>query len=260
MTPHKDDEQLQAWLQLQRELQSPATTLDRRKLLRLALVSAATILLPGCEITERDNVQSVLRQISHFNDGAQATLLDPGRRATEYAPSQVTTPFRFNAFYSEASVPEIDGNTWRLQVAGRVARPRDWALTEIKALTPMTECTRLICIEGWSAVGQWTGVPLHHFLQLNGADIRSKYVAFRCADGYYTSIDMASALHPQTMLAFGFSGADSLPDEFGFPLRLRIPIKLGFKNPKHLVALTVTNDFTSGYWEDLHGYNWFAGL
>jgi len=157
-------------------------------------------------------------------------------------------------------VPEIDEQQWRFKVDGLVRKPGAWTLKQLKALPPRTEITRLVCIEGWSAIGQWTGVHLWHFLALLGADISAKYVAFTCADGYYTSIDMASALHPQTMLAFGFNGQDSLPDEFGFPLRLRIPTKLGFKNPKHLTGMIVTNRFTSGYWEDLHGYNWFAGL
>ncbi|WP_298213927.1 molybdopterin-dependent oxidoreductase [Acidovorax sp.] len=211
-------------------------------------------------MTENDYVQASLKRVSRFNDAAQAALFRPETLAPTFSTSDLTVPFRFNAFYSEASVPEIDERSWRLKVDGLVRKPGDWTLSQIKALPPRTEITRLICIEGWSAIGQWTGVPLWHFLQLMEADIRAKYVAFACSDGYYTSIDMASALHPQTMLAFSFNGQESLPEEFGFPLRLRIPTKLGFKNPKHLTGLTVSDTFTSGYWEDLHGYNWFAGL
>jgi DMSO/TMAO reductase YedYZ molybdopterin-dependent catalytic subunit len=232
----------------------------RRRLLRLSLGSVAAALLPGCELTGNDTVQTALKRVSRLNDQAQAALFQPHTLAPTFAPSELTLPFRFNAFYSEASVPEIDEASWRFKVGGLVQRPRAWTLAELKALPPLTQITRLVCIEGWSAIGQWTGVPLRHFLELIGADLRARYVAFTCADGYYTSIDMASALHPQTMLAFSFNGQDSLPDEFGFPLRLRIPTKLGFKNPKHLTGMTVSNDFTSGYWEDLHGYNWFAGL
>jgi len=234
--------------------------MNRRDWLRLSMATGASSLLAGCELTDRDGTQAVLRRISRFNDQAQAALLRPQLRAPEFSAAQLTRPFRFNAFYTEASVPEIDEASWRLQVGGRVQRPGAWTLDEVRALPVVTEITRLICIEGWSAIGQWSGVPLSHFLRRVGADLSARYVAFRCADGYYTSIDMESAMHPQTLLAHGFAGAQRLPDEFGFPLRLRIPIKLGFKNPKHLVALTVTNDFTSGYWEDLHGYNWFGGL
>lgn len=245
---------------LHRELQDRGVVLDRRSLLRLSMAGGVSALLAGCDVTDTDGMQTVLRRISRFNDGAQAALLRPGLRAPEYTPAQLTKPFRFNAFYSEASVPEIDEATWRLEVGGRVQKAGAWTLDEVRALPVVTEITRLICIEGWSAIGQWSGVPLSHFLRHVGADLSARYVAFRCADGYFTSIDMESAMHPQTLLAHGFAGATRLPDEFGFPLRLRIPIKLGFKNPKHLVGLTVTNEFTSGYWEDLHGYNWFGGL
>lgn len=245
---------------LHRELQDRGVVLDRRSLLRLSMAGGVSTLLAGCDVTDTDGMQAVLRRISRFNDGAQAALLRPGLRAPEYTPAQLTKPFRFNAFYSEASVPEIDEASWRLQVSGRVQKAGAWTLGEIRSLPVATEITRLICIEGWSAIGQWSGVPLSHFLRRVGADLSARYVAFQCADGYYTSIDMESAMHPQTLLAHGFAGATRLPDEFGFPLRLRIPIKLGFKNPKHLVGLSVTNEFTSGYWEDLHGYNWFGGL
>lgn len=233
---------------------------DRRSLLRLSLGGIAAALLPGCDVTGDPAVESALKRVSRFNDAAQAALFQPRTLAPVFRRADLTLPFRFNAFYSEASVPEIDGRAWRFNVGGLVRKRGDWTLADIKALPPLTEITRLVCIEGWSAIGQWTGVPLHHFLKLVGADTGARYVAFNCADGYYTSIDMASALHPQTMLAFSFNGAADLPDEFGFPLRLRIPTKLGFKNPKHLTGLTVSNSFTSGYWEDLHGYNWFAGL
>ena len=120
-----------------------------------------------------------------------------------------------------------------------------------------SQITRHICVEGWSAIGKWGGVPFRTFLERIGADMTAKYVGFKCADDYYTSIDMPTALHPQTLLTFKF--ADSiLPVEFGFPMKLRVPTKLGFKNPKHIAAIFVTNDYPGGYWED-QGYNWFSG-
>lgn len=259
MTPNGDDEQAAVLRLLEKELSIRGLDQGRRRLLRLSL-AGATALLAGCGVTDNESVEAVLKRISRLNDGAQGALFSPQTLAARYPRSELTLPFRFNAFYSEASVPEIDEAGWRLSIGGMVRKPGDWTLSELKALPPLTEITRLICIEGWSAIGQWAGVPLHHFLNLVGADTRAQYVAFTCADGYYTSIDMASALHPQTMLAFSFNGSDRLPDEFGFPLRLRIPTKLGFKNPKHLTGIVVSNGFTSGYWEDLHGYNWFAGL
>ena len=216
--------------------------------------------LSGCGITQRDGTQKLLRGFSSLNERAQAALFRRSALAPLYPDSALTQPFRFNAFYTEASVPQIDAATWRLDVSGKVRDQAPWSLAAIRALPSIAQATRLVCIEGWSAVGKWTGVPLHAFLAYIGADPGAKYVGFRCADGYYTSIDMASALHPQTLLAYGFAGARTLPEEFGHPLRLRIPVKLGFKNPKHLVELRVTDEFPGGYWEDLQAYNWFAGL
>jgi Oxidoreductase molybdopterin binding domain len=118
--------------------------------------------------------------------------------------------------------------------------------------------TRLVCVEGWSMIGKWTGVPFRTFLQRIGADLTAKYVGFECADGYYSSIDMASALHPQTFLTFKISD-EILAPRYGYPLKLRIPTKLGFKNPKWITAIFVTNRFPGGFWED-RGYNWFAGV
>ena len=129
---------------------------------------------------------------------------------------------------------------------------------ELRAMPQESQITRHICIEGWSAIGQWSGVRLRDFLVRIGADTRARYVAFRCADDYRGSIDMATALHPQTLLALTFRGAP-LPPRYGFPLKLRVPTKLGFKNPKHIVAIEVTNTFPGGFWED-YGYNWFSGL
>jgi hypothetical protein len=101
-------------------------------------------------------------------------------------------------------------------------------------------------------------VPLRTFPQRIGADTTARYVGFDCADGYYSSIDMASALHPQTILTFKISD-EVLAPKFGYPLKLRIPTKVGFKNPKWIVAMYVTNRFPGGFWED-RGYNWFGGV
>ncbi|HZR70634.1 MAG TPA: molybdopterin-dependent oxidoreductase, partial [Burkholderiales bacterium] len=95
------------------------------------------------------------------------------------------------------------------------------------------------------------------FLERVGADLGAKYVGFNCADNYSTSIDMATALHPQTLLAFRYAD-QILPPKYGFPMKLRIPTKLGFKNPKHIVEIMVSNAYLGGYWED-QGYNWYSG-
>ena len=132
------------------------------------------------------------------------------------------------------------------------------SLADLRTLPQEQQITRHICVEGWSQIGQWSGVPLNVFLKRVGADLRAKYVAFHCFDGYWSSIDMASALHPQTILTLDFEEKPLTPP-WGAPLRLRIPTKLGFKNPKYLASLTVTNDYPGGYWEN-QGYNWYSGL
>jgi DMSO/TMAO reductase YedYZ molybdopterin-dependent catalytic subunit len=139
-----------------------------------------------------------------------------------------------------------------------VDNKKSWTLDELYALPQETQITRLICVEGWSAIGKWTGTPLREFLRRVGADTRAKYVWFRCAEGYSTSIDMPTALHPQTQMTFKFDG-EILPRKYGFPIKVRIPTKLGFKNPKYVMELAVINNWNPGYWEE-QGYNWFSGL
>jgi DMSO/TMAO reductase YedYZ molybdopterin-dependent catalytic subunit len=121
----------------------------------------------------------------------------------------------------------------------------------------VTQVTRHICVEGWSAVGKWGGVLFSDFLTRIGADTSAKYVGFKCSDDYYTSIDMPTALHPQTQLTLTYDSA-VLPPKYGLPIKVRMPTKLGYKNPKHVQAIFVTNDYPGGYWED-QGCNWFGG-
>jgi DMSO/TMAO reductase YedYZ molybdopterin-dependent catalytic subunit len=118
--------------------------------------------------------------------------------------------------------------------------------------------TRHICVEGWSEIGSWTGARFSDFLTRVGADLKQPFVVFRCADGYFTTIDMATALHPQTQMSFKFAD-ETLARVYGFPMKLRMPTKLGFKNPKHIVSIEVTDRDAGGYWEN-EGYNWFSGV
>lgn len=200
----------------------------------------------------------VLDAMSRTNDRVQATLFDPDRLAPTYPAGRITRPFPYNGFYPQAYAPALDPATWRLTIAGRVARPAKLSLGNLRTMPQQAEITRLICIEGWSAVGRWSGVPLAELLARQGADLGARFVRFGCADGYHTSIDMASALHSQTIIALDFLDRP-LPRPFGAPARLRLPVKLGFKNAKFITEITVTDVFPGGYWED-QGYNWFAGL
>ena len=231
--------------------------LERRLFLRRALSLGALALLSGCDMTDQDSVQKMLLSMSRWNDRVQGWLFDADRLAPEYPESAITKPFPFNAYYSEDQVPIIDGNDYRLELAGLIRERKPWSLPELYALPQVSQITRHICVEGWSAIGKWGGTPLRLFLQRVGADTSAKYVGFRCADDYYGSIDMATALHAQTLLAFTYADR-ILPPQYGFPMKLRVPTKLGFKNPKHIRAIFVTNQYPGGYWED-QGYNWFSG-
>jgi DMSO/TMAO reductase YedYZ molybdopterin-dependent catalytic subunit len=233
-------------------------TLSRRRLLVAGGLIAAAAVGTSVVLANAARRKRWLDGMSSLNDRAQAALFDASRLAQIYGPEAITNPFPFNGFYPESMAPEVDPAAWRLALSGRIANNTPWDLRSLMQLDHASQITRLICIEGWSAVGQWAGVPLGAFLKLVGADLSAQYVALRCADDYWTSVDMASALHPQTILATHFLG-QPLTASFGAPLRLRIPVKLGFKNAKHITELSVTNDFVSGFWEK-QGYNWFAGL
>jgi DMSO/TMAO reductase YedYZ molybdopterin-dependent catalytic subunit len=231
--------------------------IERRLFLRQGLSLGAVALLSGCDVTNRESVQKVLWAMSRWNDRVQDWLFDPNRLAPEFPESAITRPFPFNAFYAMSEVPRVDAAAYKLELSGLVREKKPWTLPELYALPQVSQVTRHICVEGWSAIGKWSGVRFGDFLSRIGADLTAKYVGFKCADKYYTSIDMATALHPQTQLTFRFAEG-TLPAEFGFPMKLRIPTKLGFKNPKHIAAIFVTNTHPGGYWED-QGYNWYSG-
>ena len=232
--------------------------LERRLFLKNSLSLGALTLLSGCSISDVEAVDKILWGMSRWNDRVQAALFNPSKLAPTFPESAITKPFPFNAFYGEDEIPEVDGEDFRLELSGLIRERKPWTLKELYALPQTSQITRHVCVEGWSAIGKWGGVTFRTFLEKVGADLGAKYVGFKCADDYYTSIDMATALHPQTLLTFSFADR-LLPPTYGFPMKLRIPTKLGFKNPKHIMAIFVTNMYPGGYWED-QGYNWFSGL
>lgn len=237
---------------------SALAPLQRRTFLGQSLSLGALAMLSGCNMSDdNDVVDRVLWRMSRWNDKAQAALFNPNKLAPVYPESAITNPFPFNAFYEEASAPVVDGDVYKLELSGLIADKKAWTLAQLRALPQTSQVTRHICVEGWSAIGKWGGVPFRTFLARIGADLTARYVGFRCADNYYSSIDMATALHPQTILALDYGDA-ALPTKYGYPMKLRVPTKLGFKNPKHIAAIFVTNDYPGGYWED-QGYNWFSG-
>ena len=238
---------------LARRVEQPA----RRAFLQQSLTLGGLSLLSGCSISNNASVETALSAISRFNDKAQGWIFDPQQLAPTYPESMITRPFPFNAYYGEDEIREVDEAGYRLEVTGLVADKRRWTLAELRAMQQRDQITRHICVEGWSAIGKWGGVPFADFLRRVGADTSARYIGFKCADDYHTSIDMATALHPQTLLALTYDD-QPLPPKYGFPMKLRMPTKLGYKNPKHIQAIFVTNTHPGGYWED-QGYNWFGG-
>jgi DMSO/TMAO reductase YedYZ molybdopterin-dependent catalytic subunit len=232
--------------------------IDRRNVLKGAISLGALTMLSGCDVSEKPAVQTVLRGVSAWNDRVQQFIFRPNHLAPTYRESQVLKPPRFNAHYDVEDVKPVDVMTWKLELAGRIRDKRAWNADQFYKLPEQELIIRHICVEGWDYIGQWSGVNFRAFLELIGADLGAKYIAFHCADGYTESIDMATALHPQTILATKYA-KEILTDPFGFPLRLRTATKLGFKNPKWLNAIEVTNEFPDTYYRK-EGFNWFSGI
>lgn len=231
----------------------------RRRFIAGGASLGALTLLTGCDVLDSSSAEELLTKVSKFNDRIQAMLFNPNTLAPEYPESAITRPFPFNGYYALEDAPNVDGDSWKLEVRGLVDNKKSWTLQELYQLPQVRQITRHICVEGWSAIGSWTGTPLRHFLEVIGADPRAKYCWFQCADvdGYNSPLDMASALHPQTQMTFKFDD-QILPRAYGFPMKIRVPTKLGFKNPKYVISMEVTNDYKGGYWED-QGYNSFSG-
>ena len=234
-----------------------ATGIERRLFLRQTLSLGALTLLTGCDISDHNSVQKVLKLMSQWNDRAQMFLFSDRRLAPTFAETDVVKDFRYNAFFPAEDAPRLTAADYRLELSGLIGDKRPWSVDQLYALPQESQITRHVCVEGWSMIGKWSGPRLGAFLQRVGADLTAKYVGFQCADGYYGSIDMPTALHPQTIMAVKFAD-EILPVKYGYPFKVRIPTKLGFKNPKWVTAIFVTNRYPGGFWAD-RGCNWFSG-
>jgi DMSO/TMAO reductase YedYZ molybdopterin-dependent catalytic subunit len=192
-----------------------------------------------------------------INEGLESLLLS--QQSTTEFPLSAIEPKQLivNSFQG---TPSIDLANFKLTINGEVNKPMSLSLNNLHQLPFTSMVIRHVCVEGWAAVVQWGGVRISDLLMLAAPKTGAKYVYFQSADGYYESWDLASALHPQTLLAYEMNGR-SLPSENGAPLRLATPIKLGYKLSKWVTAITLTTELLPkrGYWEDL-GYEWFAGL
>jgi DMSO/TMAO reductase YedYZ molybdopterin-dependent catalytic subunit len=197
------------------------TDIKRRVFLKRGLSLSALTLLSGCDVTNSGPVDGFLRVISNINDGVQDALFRSSKLAQTFPESMVAPEFRFNAQYGAGGVKALNPETWRLELSGLIGDKRSWSLEQLKQLPQTAYVARHVCVEGWSMIGKWGGVPLRDFLVRVGADTTAKYVMFRCDDpiNYSSSIDMASALHPQTILCLTYADKPIEP-KFGAPMRL----------------------------------------
>jgi DMSO/TMAO reductase YedYZ molybdopterin-dependent catalytic subunit len=248
---------------------------------RAALAAAGGLLVAGCDkLSQSNTVQKILAGAESLNLDGQRLVLTSGQPlAREYPASEISREFKANGTvrpdsdaYRNLVLTEFAD--WRLKLSGLVRKPGSWSLAELRAMPSRTQITRHDCVEGWSAVGQWTGVPLSHLLQQSELMPNAKYVVFRCADDllnsqdgsglYYESIDMVDAFHPQTIMAYAMNG-QVLPVPHGAPLRVRVERQLGYKMAKYVMQIQVVDDFSKigfgkgGFWED-RGYEWYAGI
>jgi DMSO/TMAO reductase YedYZ molybdopterin-dependent catalytic subunit len=244
-------------------------------------LGAGGLLLSGCDqLGENASFAQMLKAAEKLSFGGQRLVLNSSAPlAREYSKSDISRVFKANGT-TRPDTPEYRAlqmtgfADWRLQIEGLVNKPLSLSLDELRAMPSRTQITRHDCVEGWSAIGEWTGVPLGYLLMQAQLKPNAKYLVFRCADNleassnenglYYESIDLVDAYHPQTIMAYAMNG-QTLPVEHGAPLRLRVERQLGYKMAKYVMRIEAVDDFSKialgkgGFWED-RGYEWYAGI
>ncbi|MGH7525996.1 MAG: molybdopterin-dependent oxidoreductase [Gemmatimonadales bacterium] len=239
--------------------------LSRRDFLRLGLAAGPASMVSACGWDGGAVLEPRLRAFSRINDWVGEKLfLSSTRLAPEYPVAARTAPRHFPAysitFNQTKRFPILDDpEGWALQVGGLVRKPLRLTRSTLEALSRTTYTVKHHCVEGWTAVGTWTGVPVSAIISLAEPTPEARYLRFDSFDSkYFNGWDLKSAMHPQTILAYGFNDRP-LGVDHGAPLRLYSPIKLGYKLTKYLTAVTFTRERPGGYWED-QGYPWFAGV
>ena len=243
---------------------------------RGVLAGMAALFATGCsKVADSGPGSALLKATENWNRNLHDLL---GRRtalAREYDPKFISPDFRGNGttdpdsddYRAHSSAGFAD---WRLAVTGLVQTRLSLSLDEVKALPQRTQITRHDCVEGWSAIGQWTGPQLSHILEMAGITQEARYIVFRCADvlngrAYYESVDLIDALHPQTIIAHALND-EPLPIKNGAPLRMRIERQLGYKHAKYITGIEAVasldgiGEGKGGYWEDSTDYEWYAGI
>jgi len=226
---------------------------SRRELLKVAPVLAlGAFAIPSFQ-------ETLLKKGLGFSDWASARLFRRGHMATTFNDSELTPFEKFPINGYDVEDPGVIFENWTLTVGGLVQKPGDYTLAQIQALPRFRQNTRHVCVEGWDVVGRFGGARLSDFLNMIGADTTARFLTVTCADDYYESLDMATALHPQTLLCYEMYD-QPLSRKHGAPVRLSIPTKVGYKQAKYLTDMKVSNVLEKvGYWED-QGYSEFYGL
>jgi DMSO/TMAO reductase YedYZ molybdopterin-dependent catalytic subunit len=252
------------------------TLITRRGLIGSMSAGAGGLLLSGCDrIAASPKTQDVLSLGEGLTMRAQRLVTDRGALAREFSTLDMSPVFRTNGNTmpgSEAYGAHVVNSfaDWRLVVDGLVRKPQALSLAQIRAMPARTQITRHDCVEGWSAIGKWTGLPLKLALDSAGVLSSARYIVFHCADDsdgtpYYESIDLIDAYHPQTILAWGMND-QLLSVGHGAPLRLRVERQLGYKQAKYVMRVEAVGSLHNigagkgGYWEDTSGYQWYAGI
>ncbi len=249
----------------------------RRSFLSRFLLGASAAMLAGCDAASRSSwVPKVLGTGEHANRGAQRLITSKTSLAQEFSEADLSPDFRSNGTASpeDDHYQQLAANNfqdWKLRVDGLVAAPTELTLAQLRSMSSRTQITRHDCVEGWSAIGKWKGVPLSQVLALARPTPDARYVVFHCADPmdgegtrYYESVDLEDAHHPQTILAYELNGKP-LPVANGAPIRVRIERQLGYKMAKYIMRIELVKSFAAigggkgGYWED-QGYEWYAGI
>ncbi|HEX8483951.1 molybdopterin-dependent oxidoreductase [Sphingomonas sp.] len=243
---------------------------------RALLGGGAGLLLAGCDrVAAIPAARRILFAGEDMHRGLHRALTDRAALAPEFTPSQMSPIFRANGTRdpgTPAYAAMVAGRfaDWRLAVGGLVARPLSLSLTDLRSLPNRTQITRHDCVEGWSAIGQWTGPMLGNVLKAAGVRDAARYIVFTCADlyggaPYYESIDLIDAFHPQTILAWAMNGRP-LDVAHGAPVRLRVERQLGYKHAKYLMRIDAVASLAGigrgkgGFWEDNVDYDWYAGI
>ena len=229
-----------------------ARLITRRKLL---LGLAASTALAGCDSRA---ASMFLAGMGRWNERVDRLLFSENRLAPEPPASELTPEAAFPSYFISDSMPFAPDN-WALKIGGIVDRPSVFSLDQLKRMPQTGMRIRHHCVEGWSAVAEWHGVQLRAIARMVGASRDAQYVEFRSFDnGYYSTWDIESSLHPQTILAYGMNGRTLYADH-GAPLRLYSAVKLGYKQVKYLTEVNFLPNRTGGYWEN-QGYDWYAGV